>query len=253
MPAEKENKEKKSNRETLEELRQIVKDSGVKLTASEKFLLDSPLAGLAARLLDLLGIRLPGLDGAAERHGLRNASVSMRNASARNVSAQSIGADSIKKAAEALLSPEERLARGRENRISMYEMAAVNKHAELMERLARINRENPGAEPENDRRFAEKLGTVLEGERKNLRSPSPVLRGQPNRIADLLSDLNDGDLAAMRDTSRSMKPEELRDALRKRAYPDYYKNLPAQEKTAVRERQRTVGTPPPEKNAVRQL
>lgn len=246
MPAEKENEKKKSNRETLEELRQIVKDSGVKLTASEKFLLGSPLAGLAARLLDLLGIRLPGLNGAAERHGVQNISV-------RNVSAQSVGADSIKKAAEALLSPEERLARGRENRISMYEMAAVNKHAELMERLARINRENPGAEPENDRRFAEKLDTVLQGERKNLRSPSPVLRGQPNRIVDLLSDLNDGDLTAMRDTSRSMKPEELRDALRKRAYPDYYKNLPAQEKTTVRERQRTVETPPPEKNAVRQL
>ena len=248
MPAEQENEKKKSNRETLEELRQIVKDSGVKLTASEKFLLHSPLAGLAARLLDLLGIRLPGLDGAAERHGLRGASVSVRN-----VSAASVGADSIKKAAEALLSPEERLARGRENRISMYEMAAVNKHAELMERLARINRENPGAEPENDRRFTEKLDTVLQGERKNLRSPSPVLRGQPNRIVDLLSDLNDGDLTAMRDSSRSMKPEELRDALRKRAYPDYYKNLPAQEKTAVRERQRTVGAPPPEKNAVRQL
>ena len=246
MPAEKENEKKKSNRETLEELRQITKDSGVKLTVSEKFLLNSPLAGLAARLLDLLGIRLPGLDGAAERHGLRNVS-------ARNVSAASVGTDSIKKAAEALLSPEERLARGRENRISMYEMAAVNKHAELMERLARINRENPGAEPENGRRFAEKLDTVLQGERQNLRSPSPVLRGQPNRIADLLSDLNDGDLTAMRDTSRSMKPEELRDALRKRAYPDYYKNLPAQEKTAARERQRTVGAPPPEKNAVRQL
>lgn len=246
MPAEKENEKKKSNRETLEELRQIVRDSGVKLTASERFLLNSPFAGLAARLLDLLGIRLPGLDGAAERHGLRNVS-------ARNISAASVGADSIKKAAEALLSPEERLARGRENRISMYEMAAVNKHAELMERLARINRENPGAEPENDRRFAEKLDTVLQGERKNLRSPSPVLRGQPNRIADLLSDLNDRDLTAMRDTSRSMKPEELRDALRKRAYPDYYKNLPAQEKTTVRERQRTAETPPPEKNAVRQL
>lgn len=246
MPVEKENEKKKSNREMLDELRQFVKDSGVKLTASEKFLLDSPLAGLAARLLDLLGIRLPGLDGAAERHGLRNVS-------ARNISAASVGADSIKKAAEALLSPEERLARGRENRISMYEMAAVNKHAELMERLARINRENPGAEPENDRRFAEKLDTVLQGERQNLRSSSPVLRGQPNRVVDLLSDLNDGDLTAMRDRSRSMKTEELRDALRRRAYPDYYKNLPAQEKTNARERQRTVQTSPPEKSAVRQL
>ena len=245
MPAEKENEKKKSNREKLKELRQIVRDTGVKLTASEKILLHSPLAGLAARLLDLFGIRLPGLDGAAERHGLRNASVS--------VPTGNDDADSITKAEEALLSPEDRLARGRENRITMYERAAVNKHAELMERLARINRENPGAEPENDRRFTEKLDTVLRGERQNLRSPSPVLRGQPNRIVDLLSDLNDGDLAAMRDTSRSMKPEELRDALRKRAYPDYYKNLPAQEKTAVRERQRTVQAAPPEKNAVRQL